>query len=195
MITKLIIPVINTEDGKYEYKGNLSRQAYEEMVMDNFLKTDRQVSQFVDDMMHERSNRPQFREYSAQVERDFPEIKYNFYETEAFIQDSKKNDIQKDFFEGHIEKGDMFIILININPNSLDNDAESEVRFWLDDSKRIHNDKSLDTETKLKALPVRGLKIKLDEKEAVLEGCKILQDYSNQKFPFYFAIIVNKIVY
>lgn len=196
MITKIIIPVINTENGKYEYKGKLSREAYEEMVMDNFLKTDRQISQFVDEMMMERPHSYQMRNYYSKNDKgDFPEINYDLYEAEAFVQDSKKNDIEKKFFDEHRDKGDMFILILNINPNSLDYDAESELRFWIDDSKKVHNDKSLDTKTKLDFLPSRKLKIVLGQEQGILENCKILQDYSNQKYPFYFAIITNKIVY
>lgn len=197
MLTTLIIPVIDTENGKYEYKGEkLSREVYESMVMDNFLATDRQVSRFVDNMAHGISNvRPSYGEYNSRTERDYPDIVYKFYEAEAFVQDTKKNDIEQDFFDKHASAGDMFILLLNINPNSLEGDAESEIRFWLDDSLRIHRDYTLDDETKLKALPKRGLKIKVGEKTGILEECKILQDYSDKKYPFKFAIIVKKIIF
>lgn len=193
MLTKLIIPVIDTESGEFAYNGKLTREDYGNMVMDNFLRTNNQMNRFVENMRRGISNTPQNIVYSSTVHRDFPEIQYNFFETDVFLQNSKRENIEEDFFNEYIENGKMFILILNINPN-MEPDAESELRFWLDDSKRIHNDPMIDTQTRLKALPIRGLKLKVGEKEHVLEGCKILQDYSNKKYPYKFAIIVEKIV-
>ena len=193
MLTKLIIPVIDTESGKFAYNGKLSREDYGNMVMDKFLKTNNQMNRFVENMRRGILNTPQNVAYSSTVHREYPDIKYNFFESDVFIQDAKKQNIDETFFEPYIENGKMFILILNINPN-MEPDAESEIRFWLDDSKRIHNDQFIDTQTRLKALPIRGLKILIKDKEYILEGCKILQDYSDKKYPFKFAIIVEKIV-
>lgn len=192
MLTKIVIPVLDTEKGKYEFEGKLTREAYGEMVMNKFLSTNTQMNRFVDNIAHGISNVAQNRFYN--VDRtDYPEELYEFYETEAFIQDSKKNDIESEYFTPYIESEKMFILLININPNTLEGDAESELRFWIDDSRRVHDDKTLDDKTKLKALPKRWLKIYINEKQYILEGCKILQDFSNKKWPFYIGVIVEKI--
>ena len=76
----------------------------------------------------------------------------------------------------------------------MEGDAESEIRFWVDDSKKVHSDNALDDKMKLKILPRRSLIIELpSNKEALLSGCKVIQDFSDKKFPFNFAIIVEKI--
>ena len=192
MLTKLIIPVIDTESLDFDFRGNLTRDEYGEMVMDKFLKTNNQMNKFVDNIRRGVSNIPQNLQYSSTVHRDFPDIVYNFFETDVYIENGKKQNIDETFFERYINSGEMFILILNINPN-MEPDAESELRFWLDDSKKIHNDTMIDTKTKLKALPQRGLKILIGKEEYVLEGCKILQDYPNEKYPFKFAIIVEKI--
>lgn len=192
MLTKLIIPVIDTESGRFDYNGELTRDEYGEMVMDRFLATNNQMNRFVDNIRRGVSNVPQNIQFSSTVRRDFPDIKYNFFDTDVFVQNGKKENIDETFFEKYINNGEMFILILNVNPN-MEPDAESELRFWIDDSKKIHNDPMIDTKTKLKALPQRGLKILIGKQEYVLEGCKILQDYPDEKYPFKFAIIVEKI--
>lgn len=192
MLTKLIIPVIDTESGRFDYNGELTRDEYGEMVMDKFLATNNQMNMFVDNIRRGISNVPQNIQFSSTVRRDFPDIKYNFFDTDVFVENGKKENIDETFFEKYISNGEMFILILNVNPN-MEPDAESELRFWIDDSKKIHNDPMIDTKTKLKALPQRGLKILIGKQEYVLEGCKILQDYPDEKYPFKFAIIVEKI--
>lgn len=192
MLTKLIIPVIDTESGRFDYNGELTRDEYGEMVMDKFLATNNQMNMFVDNIRRGISNVPQNIQFSSTVRRDFPDIKYNFFDTDVFVENGKKENIDETFFEKYINNGEMFILILNVNPN-MEPDAESELRFWIDDSKKIHNDPMIDTKTKLKALPQRGLKILIGKQEYVLEGCKILQDYPDEKYPFKFAIIVEKI--
>lgn len=192
MLTKFIIPVIDTENLDFDFKGNLTRDEYGEMVMDKFLKTNSQMNRFVDNIRRGVSNVPQNIQYSSTVHRDFPDFKFNFYETDVYIENSKKENIDESFFDNYIEKNKMLILILNVNPN-MEPDAESELRFWLDDSKKIYNDKMIDTKTRLKALPQRGFKILIGKKEYILEGCKILQDYPDEKYPFKFAIIVEKI--
>lgn len=195
MITKLIIPVIDTESQDFHYSGrDLTREMYEDMVMDNFLSTNNQMNRFVDNIARGISNvRQNNIAYTSNVERDYPDIKYVFHDAEAFVLGAKKNEIDENFFHEHYNKGDMFIIILNINPNSMSGDAESEIRFWLDDSRMIQEDDTLDNKMKLKILPVRGLKIMAGEEEYILENCKVLQNYSDEKWKYKFAIIVEKL--
>ena len=193
MLTKLIIPVINTEDIDFDFRGNLTREEYGEMVMDKFLATNNQMNRFADNIRNGISNIPQNIQYSSTIHRDFPDFRFNFYETDVYVENGKKQNIDETFFDEYINNGKMFILILNVSPN-MEPDAESELRFWLDDSKKIHNDPMIDTKTKLKALPQRGLKILIGKQEYVLEGCKILQDYPDEKYPFKFAIIVEKII-
>lgn len=199
MLTKIYIPVIDTESGEYKYEGNLSREAYESMVLDNFLATNNEMNRFAYNLAHGISNIDDRRvNRNSGNQGTGPEIKYDFYEAEAFIQNSKREDVDSDFFKEHSSKGDMFLLLINVNPNSIDGDSESELRFWIGDSLKIHKDPTLDDKTRLETLPKRSLKIKIDdsdEKLGILKNCKILQDFSDKKYPFKFAIIVEKIIY
>lgn len=185
--------MIDTESGKYDYRGKLSRDDYSQMVMDNFQRTNRQVTQYMSEWMSRDTQFTTLKREGAMIEGS-PDIKYDFYDAEAFITDSKKVDVGADYFNKHLEKGDMFILIININPNSMDEDTESELRFWVGDSKGIHSDKSLDNKTKLLSLPPRNLEIDLgNDNWKTLVNCKILQDFSDKKYPYNFAAIIEKI--
>ena len=87
----------------------------------------------------------------------------------------------------------MFIIRININPTVLSSDGESELKFWVDDSDKLLKDPVIDKNTKLKHLPTMDLGIDIGTQRLTLQRCKIIENKSNKNFPYYFAVIVEKI--
>lgn len=191
MITNLIIPVQDTESAKFEYEGNLTREAYESMVLDRFHKTDRQIDEF---MHRDRSNKFAYDLIGDNNEYYDVEDAINEIEVEALLLDSNKNNFSEDFLFDLADSDRMFLLLVNINPENLDDNAESELKYWLDDSSRIFNDDDLDKKTKLEALPPMNLKIVLsDGNKYTLQNCKIFEDYSDDRYPIYFAMIVEKI--
>lgn len=194
MLTKMKIPVIDTEHGNYEYEGKLSREEYSEMVLDRFWKTNNQMNRYVNELVSGVEHRYGVSEYRTQQEDNSPDIKYELYEAEVLLCNSKKKEVSDDFFYEKFDAKKMFLLILNINPNSMEGDAESEIRFWVDDSKKVHSDDALDDKMKLKILPKRSFIINLEDgKEAKLSGCKIIQDYASKKYPFNFAIIVENI--
>lgn len=136
----------------------------------------------------------------------------NYVECECDITDSKKNDIGGDFFELHND-GKKFILTINMNLTSssvedeywkctnLGEDerseqvmeAESEIRYWRDDSRGVLDDRTLDNQTKIERLMERDFGLIVGENKIKLCGCKIIRDYSNEKFPYYYGVLVNNI--
>ena len=192
MITNLIIPVQDTESGKFEYQGTLSRETYEDMVMDKFQRTDRQIDAF----MH----RDKSREYSYDLPLNNSGEYYeeedtdNEVEVQVLLLDSNKNNFNEDYLFDLIDSDSMFILRVNVNPEDLDDGAESEIKYWLDDSMRVWEDCDLDKKTKLQVSPPRNLKIVLsDGNKYTLQNCKIFEDYSDDRYPIYFAMIVEKI--
>ena len=192
MLTNLIIPVQDTESARFEYDGTLTREAYEDMVLDKFHRTDKQIDAFLHrdrnrDFAYDLPNQNSYGEY-------YDENDDNEVEVEALLLDSSRTNFNEDFLFDKAGDEEMFVLIVNINPEGLDEDAESELKYWLDDSFRVLSDDSLDSETKLKALPPRDLKIVLsDGNKYTLQNCKIFEDYSDERFPLYFAIIVEKI--
>ena len=192
MLTNLIIPVQDTESAKFEYEGTLSREAYESMVLDRFHRTDRQIDEF---MHRDRSNK-----FAYDLPDDTDEQYYdvddsdNEVEVQALLLDSDKNNFDEDYLYDMADSESMFVLIVNVNPEELDDGAESELKYWLDDSMRVWEDDELDKKTKLKVSPPRDLKIELsDGNKYTLENCKIFEDYSDDRYPLYFAMVVEKI--
>ena len=87
----------------------------------------------------------------------------------------------------------MSLLLININPNGLENNAEEELRFWVDDSMRIINDNFLDDRTRIKVLPTKTFGVEINNETYTLKNCKLIENRSDKSFPFYFIIMIEKI--
>ena len=77
-------------------------------------------------------------------------------------------------------------MIVNLNPTTIDPDAESEIRYWLEDSLRVWRDEALDQRTKILSSPERDLKIVLsDGVKHTLSKCKIFEEYSDEKYPLF----------
>ena len=191
MITNLIIPVQDTESAKFEYEGNLTREAYESMVLDRFHRTDRQIDEF---MHRDRSNKFAYDLRDDNNDYYDGEDTDNEVEVQALLLDSSKKNFDEDFLFDMADRENMFVLIVNVNPEELDDGAESELKYWLDDSMRVWGDDDLDKKTKLEVSPPRNLKIVLsDGNKYTLQNCKIFEDYSDDRYPIYFAMIVEKI--
>ena len=194
MKTKLIIPVIDTERGKFEYNGReLTAEEYGNMEYEHFRRTDRQVGQFVDNMRRGISNVNPYGSRMRDVsDVQHPDIYYNDEEIEVLVLDANRKDISEDELIAKTQGGKMFILILSINPNTLSGDAESEVRLWMDDSNKVINDNSLPDHVKIKSLPGREYGIVAGNRVVRVTNCKMVEDYSSPKQPYHFAIIVEK---
>lgn len=198
MRVKIIMPVIDTESGKFEYKGrNLSREEIGDMEYEKFLKTNQQVSMFTENMRRGLSNYELGFTRRLKDVRDIknPDILYNAEEVEAILMNSKKNEVEPTFFEKYVDNGKMFIAILNFNPDSLTGDAKSEMLYWMRDSQLTLEDKEITEDLKLKTLPVRYFWLEDGDKHILFNNCKIVQIFSDKKNPFYLGIIVEKATY
>ena len=84
---------------------------------------------------------------------------------------------------------------MNFNPDTMSGDAKSEMLFWMEESRRILSDMTINDELKLKTLPTQYFYAVVGDKEVFLSRCKIVQNYSTKKNPFNFGIIVEKATY
>lgn len=192
MIANIFIPVADTESAKFEFQGNLSRETYENMVYENFRRTDKQVDAF----MHRDKSRGFAYEIGDSQSNDYYDDSYNDKEAEfeALLLDSDRDEFSEEELFRLADSENMFVLIVNVNPDGLDEDAESEIKYWLEDSLRVWRDEEIDKRTKLLTSPPRDLKIVLsDGNKYTLKNCKIFEDYSDEKFPLYFALIVEKI--
>lgn len=177
MITNLIIPVINTEN--IDFKADREYSTEELTRMDEQFFIDRQFA--VDE--YSRNN------YTKKSIND----QVINYKSECLFLNSRKEEIEEQHFIDLVENGKMSLLLLNINPNSLENNAEEELRFWSDDSMRILNDELLDDRTRIKVLPTKTFGIEINNETYNLINCKLIENRSDKSFPFYYIIMIEKI--
>lgn len=185
MLTKLIIPVINTENLNFKTNREYSTETLIRMEEQELLYK----KNMVDDYFSGNINQNTQRNNVTQNDK----TKYDFFKSDCLFLNIKKEDIKEDFFMELLETQKMFLMLINVNPNDMDNNAEEELRFWVDDSMRILNDNMIDNSAKLRVLPTKTFGIEINEKDYQLLNCKLIENHSDNKFPFNYIIMVEKI--
>jgi hypothetical protein len=179
MLSKLIIPVIDTENSTFETDVKMSNEEF------RYLQ---------EQALIEKNNiNKGIRNYRNTDEHISNTTKYNTFKSECLFLTPRKEEINEDFFINLFDRENAFLLLININPNDMHNNAEEEIKFWADDSDRILNDYTLDDRTRIKALPIKTLGIELNGEDYNLINCKLIENRSDRKFPFYYIILVEKI--
>lgn len=194
MLAKIIIPVVDTERGKFEYNGReLTRDEYGNMEYEHFRRTDRQVGRFVDNMARGVSN---FDPYSNRFKNvsnsSHPDIIFQDEESEVVVKGANRADMEEETLLSMVNSGKMFILILDINPDTVSLNAKSELRFWMSDSNKVVNDRTLPDDVKIKSLIGRDYGIKFGEHSVKLCNCKMVQDFSAGNHPFNFAIIIEK---
>lgn len=197
MRTTLILPVVDTERGKFEYTGRtFSNEEYGEMEYRKFVNTNGRVSRFVYNMARGVYNVNPYGDRLHDVDTtQYPDIIFNNEDVDAIFLNGSRNDMSEAELVQHVRRGDMFVMILNIVSDTLTGDGESELRYWLEDCIKVVNDNSLPDEVKLKSLQGRDYGVALSDGNVVtIKNCKMVQDFSNKRYPFYFAIIVEKAI-
>lgn len=191
MVTNLIIPVQNM-DGSFHYDGELSNDEYNRLQLEHFNNTYGKVGDYLE------GKNVTYGQYGYEIREDSPKEVVdndNEIEVESLLLNTNKTELTEGELFDYLESGSKFLMKVNMNPTTIDPDAESEIRYWLEDSMRVWGDKALDDRTKILSSPPRDLKIVLsDGKKHILKNCKIFEDYSDEKYPLYFAVFVEKII-
>lgn len=195
MIVKLIIPVVDTDHINCDTDINMTREEYGDMAYNTYKRNDKAIDAYTRGIRpRSEYNNP----YITETEynrgyRKYDDLVFQDVECEAQIMDVKKQEISDEWLKEYVYNGKMLLLIVNINPSDIDPNVESELRFWMDDSGRLLNDTTLDDTTKLKYLPTRSFKIVTDEGEYKIENCKLVENRSDDNFPYCFVIIIEKI--
>jgi hypothetical protein len=185
MIGNLLIPIIDM--GEMEYTDNFKRNVIGKYGSDNekemYIEGDNSV------ISNMYANVGYDDDYTVH------DVKQNvkMCECECYVTDSDNNDITTDFFDGIVDSGKMSIIKININPNTVDDDCESELKLWIAESNKLLDDTTIDNRTKIKHLPKKDVYFVFENKKYKLNNSKIFAVYKINNAPFYFAALVEKI--
>lgn len=189
-LTKIYFPVRNLDNGNFNYDKEISTDELIRLQDEQFRRTDASISRYVHGYGKDTNGGRMFE--LAQKKAVLDEVDALPMEC-AILGMNEGDEVDDNFFLEKKDSGKMFIIRININPTVLSPDSESELRFWVDDSVKLMNDPVIDKNTKLKHLPTRDLGIDIGPQRLTLQRCKIIENKSNNKFPYYFAVIVEKI--
>ena len=188
MIVKLIIPVVDTDHINCDTDINMTREEYGDMAYNTYKRNDKAIDAYT------KGYRSPVDLYEREDSRThYNDLTFDNIECEAQIMDVKKQEISDEWLKEYVYNGKMLLLIVNVNPSDIDPNVESELRFWMDDSGRLLNDTTLDDTTKLKYLPTRSFKIVTDEGEYKIENCKLVENRSDENFPYCFVIIIEKI--
>lgn len=191
MLTKIYFPFTNTDMLSYESDINLTTDAYDSMIADNFNRNKSMMNDFTNYGFSVKNNNYYGVDYT-QEKREINDC-LDFSETEALVTNVNGSDVDTNFFNDALNDGRMKLLSINVNPNSIDFDVASEIKLWIGESDNINYDKTLDNKTKLSSLQGRDLLIDVEERKLKLSNCKIIQNNSSKKSPINLIIIVEKI--
>lgn len=190
-LTKIYFPVMNLDNGDFTYDKEISTADLLRLQDEQFRRTNRSIEMYTQGYGKVAPSGGMFELQNKKATLD----EVNSIPMECVVLGAKEGmEVTDNFFDDRIADGKMFIIRLNINPTVLDMDGESELRFWIDDSEKLLRDNALDNQTKIKHLPKRNIGIDTNGARHTLTGCKMIENKGNKKYPYYLAVIVEKIV-
>lgn len=113
--------------------------------------------------------------------------KWEYYELSCPIMNMRKNIMQPEELVKCRMENLMFIMIIDI-PKNIDSDVESELRFWVRDSMEINVHHEIPEDERLRMLPTKDLKLKIDDIEGTLVKCRVI-DFQK---PFRIMLMVER---
>lgn len=189
-----MIPVYEIGKHTFEYKGRvISKEEFED-IQDRYLRdVDRKVGYYMDNQWGVQQFSYEYREKKKYKGVDVTEGEgYYLHDTSTILKNSDGTDVDDDLFKKHMKDEDMFILIVDINPDKIDGDSESELRFWMEDSDRVLKDNTIDDKMKLKSLPKAHFCIDTSLGLSKFGGCKLIEMYKVKNHPYKFAILVEK---
>lgn len=196
MITKIYFPIVNTDSLTYESDIKLTNEAYDAMVSDNYQRSRGIMNDFYQNGFSARNNNYYGMNTYGQ-RRDYSNVSdyVEYMDAEALLTEYGKGDLTKDTIVNFIDNQKMCILEININPDSIDYDVETEVKTWIGDSNNINRNTSIDNKQKMNILSGKDIEVDVPEVGRInLMNCKILQDNSTRNSPMNVIVIVEKII-
>ena len=185
MLTKLLIPIIYFREESYD--DNLQCE-----VIGTYSDEDKGE-------MYDRGNENVLSSMYSNRDVDSYEVHDIDYdmktcETECFVSEiNDAQDVSIETLNMYSESGEIVLLRFNINPNTVDGDCESELKFWLKDSNKLLTDATLDKETKIRHLPAKELYLIVGDERFKLMNCKLVKLFVVRNSPFNFALLIEKI--
>ena len=189
MLIKLLFPTLNTENINCDSSVNMSVDEYSEAIIDNF----NQNKHAIDDMLRygNKNNMIYFNNIQNNRQDIVDDVKFG--ECEAQILSLNNENLTLETLINYSKNGKMTLLSLNVNPDSVEYDIYTDMKMWVNDSVKIHNDNRLTKREQINALPIKVLKIIVNDITFILETCKIIQSNCTAKTPFNFVILTEKV--
>lgn len=192
MITKIYFPVANTASLTSATDIQMTTDEYEDAIIDNAYRNKAMMDDFTRHGFSVRNNNYYGVNYVDNSKRDINDY-IEYYGIEALVTMHTGADININYFEALVESEKMTILSLNINPNDMEYDVESEINMWIGDSERVNSDNTIDNQKKILSLEGKNIKIDVDDNKYFLKNCKIIKNNSDRNNPLNIFIIVEKI--
>ena len=189
MLIKLLFPTLNTENIKCDSDVNMSDDEYSKAIVDSFNQNKRAI----DDMLRYGNKNNMIYFNNVQNNHYIINDEIKFSECEAYMTTLNNETFSLETLLKYVDNGKMSIFTLNINPDSVEYDTYTDLKMWINDSVKIHDNNRLTKKEQIDALPIKGLKINVDNTMFNLETCKIIKNNSSYKSPFNFVILTEKI--
>jgi hypothetical protein len=186
MLGKLLLPIIDL--GEMEYDENFEHEVIGRYGEDEKKEMYGEGNQSILDSMYSQRSISDD-DFDPRKVQD----KLKWAECECYLSNADNVDIDLEYLHNISSLGKMSILRININPNSMDYDCETEMKFWLDDSRKLLDDKSIDNQAKIRHLPVKTFTLDIDGERFTLSNCKLFKFFNVNNAPYSFAVIIEKI--
>ena len=197
---KIKFPIADTESGYYDYGRNLSDEEYLDMFIADFRKNEsdmRQVENIIREngrSLEKKYNISDIRRHNGNSKYSNVQEKVTWIENDASVSTMEHQNVSAEYLMEKAESKDMDILEVNfLYDGYMDNDLESELRYWTEDSCLVRKDHRLDSKTRVKRLPPMNMKIVIDDDVFNLFDCKIVKDNSDRRNPFNLTLLINKI--
>ena len=188
---KIKFPIADTESGYYDYGRNLSDEEYSDMFIADFRKNEsdmRQVENIIREngrSLEKKYNISDIRRHNGNSKYSNVQEKVTWIENDASVSTMEHQNVSAEYLMEKAESKDMDILEVNfLYDGYMDNDLESELRYWTEDSCLVR---------KKPIFKLKKKKIVIDDDVFNLFDCKIVKDNSDRRNPFNLTLLINKI--
>lgn len=194
MKATLYYPVVSYDDSRFDYHGEISEQDYVSSLYNSFNQSNAVLSRLQGQNM--TGSIQALRSMNGKINNNSKRIDniYKYLPVEVVIRDSDGDDEKIDNIISYYQSGEPFVLIIKF-PNKvgeLDEDIDSDLKFWVRDTRKVNMHPKLNADEKFLSLPTRDMRVMFGENSyAVFESCKILEKYGSWEY----AILVQKVTF
>jgi hypothetical protein len=179
------MPDIDYDSNTFSYDGTLNSDEYINMMK----KEDNIGNALKETLSNNFEDIGKYASFGA-VGKKNVSVKYRYNQCEANILDIEKKEIDEEYIESKVKSQEQFILIIQMNPDNMDEDFEVGIKDWKYSHENISNYKGATDEWKLIHEPSRNLRIEIENGVYNLINCKIAAVLGG----YGYGILIEKVI-